>query len=110
MGFTAVVMAGGEGTRLRPLTERFPKPFVRIAGKPTIAYILERLVDAGADQVVLTTFYRPDRLLAGLGGGERFGVPLFYSYEDTALGTAGGVAKCRGLLRDTFVVASGDVL
>lgn len=110
MGFTGVVMAGGEGTRLRPLTERFPKPFVRIAGKPTIAYILERLVEAGAGQVILTTFYRPDQLLQGLGGGDRFGVPLFYSYEDTAMGTAGGVAKCRGLLNETFVVASGDVL
>ncbi|MHB8605118.1 MAG: sugar phosphate nucleotidyltransferase [Thermoplasmatota archaeon] len=105
-----VVMAGGEGTRLRPLTDDVPKPFLRAAGKPMIEYGIERLVEAGAREIVLTTFYKPERLMQRLGGGHRLGCSLFYSVEDTAMGTAGGVKKAASFLDETFVVMSGDVL
>lgn len=107
----AVVMAGGEGTRLRPLTLDVPKPFIRVAGKPAMEYALDSLVKAGARDIIITTFYKPERLLAHLGGGSKLNARIFYSVEDEALGTAGGVAKCLPILgNDTVVVLSGDVI
>jgi mannose-1-phosphate guanylyltransferase len=107
----AVVMAGGEGTRLRPLTLDVPKPFLRVAGKPAIEYALDALVAAGVEDILVTTFYKPERLIQHLGGGARLRARIFYSVEDEAMGTAGGVAKCLPLLGDdTVVVLSGDVI
>lgn len=103
-------MAGGEGTRLRPLTDDVPKPFVPVAGKPAIEYGLEALVRAGFREILVTTYYKPERLIARLAGGARLGAKIFYSVEDEALGTAGGVAKARSWLDGTFAVMSGDVL
>jgi len=107
----AVVMAGGEGTRLRPLTLDVPKPFIRVAGKPAMEYALDALVAAGVRDIIITTFYKPERLIQNLGGGTRLKARIFYSVEDEALGTAGGVAKCLPLIGDdTTVVLSGDVI
>ena len=107
----AVVMAGGEGTRLRPLTLDVPKPFLRVAGKPAIEYALEALVDAGVKDIIVTTFYKPERLMQHLSGGSRLGARIFYSVEDEAMGTAGGVRKCLPLIgEDVTVVLSGDVI
>lgn len=107
----AVVMAGGEGTRLRPLTLDVPKPFIRVAGKPAMEYALDALVAAGIKDIIVTTFYKPERLIQNLAGGARLHARIFYSVEDEALGTAGGVAKCLPLLgEDTTVVLSGDVI
>lgn len=107
----AVVMAGGEGTRLRPLTLDVPKPFIRVAGKPAMEYALDALVAAGIQDIIVTTFYKPERLMQTLGGGTRLGARIFYSVEDEALGTAGGVAKCLPLIGEhTTVVLSGDVI
>ncbi|MHB8584365.1 MAG: sugar phosphate nucleotidyltransferase [Thermoplasmatota archaeon] len=106
----AIVMAGGEGTRLRPLTEGVPKPFVRIAGKPAIEYVLERLRQASIRDIIITTYYKPLQMIERLEGGEPLGLRLFYSIEDEPMGTAGGVRKASALLDGTFVVASGDVL
>lgn len=107
----AVVMAGGEGTRLRPLTLDVPKPFLRVAGKPAIEYALEALVDAGIKDIIVTTFYKPERLMQHLSGGSRLGARIFYSVEDEAMGTAGGVRKCLPLIgEDATVVLSGDVI
>lgn len=103
-------MAGGRGTRLRPVTDTVPKPFVPIAGKPCIEYALEGLVEAGVTDVVATTHYRPWQIIDRLRGGGRYDLRIFYSLEDEPLGTAGGVRKVAPLLDDTFVVASGDVL
>lgn len=107
----AVVMAGGEGTRLRPLTLDVPKPFIRVAGKPAIEYALDALVAAGIKDIIVTTFYKPERLIQHLSGGARLKARIFYSVEDEAMGTAGGVAKCLPLIgNDTVVVLSGDVI
>ena len=104
----AVIMAGGEGTRLRPLTYTRPKPFVPIGGRPVIEYVVDSLRRAGVTDILLTTCYKPEVLLGHLGGGSRFGANLVYSLEDTAMGTAGGVKKVRSYLNETFFVASGD--
>ncbi|HWG91547.1 MAG TPA: NDP-sugar synthase [Candidatus Thermoplasmatota archaeon] len=107
----AVILAGGEGTRLRPITEGVPKPLVRVAGRPVVEYTIEGLVEAGIRDIFLTTFYKPDHLIGALSGGSRLGGRLFYSVEDEALGTAGSVRKLATLIKnDVFVVASGDVL
>jgi mannose-1-phosphate guanylyltransferase len=103
-------MAGGRGTRLQPVTDTVPKPFVPIAGTPCIEYVLEGLADAGIADVIATTHYRPWQIIERLRGGGRYDLRIFYSLEDEALGTAGGVRKTAPLLDDTFVVASGDVL
>lgn len=111
LAMKAVVMAGGEGTRLRPLTLDVPKPFLRVAGKPAIEYALEALVNAGIEDIIVTTFYKPERLIQHLSGGARLKARIFYSVEDEAMGTAGGVAKCLPLIgEDTVVVLSGDVI
>ena len=104
-------MAGGEGTRLRPLTLDVPKPFLRVAGKPAVEYALDAIVNAGIQDIIVTTFYKPERLIQHLAGGARLKARIFYSVEDQAMGTAGGVAKCLPLIgNDTVVVLSGDVI
>jgi mannose-1-phosphate guanylyltransferase len=105
----AVLMAGGEGTRLRPITLTRPKPFVPVGGKPCIEYVLASLHRASVRDVMVTTYYKPADLVQHLGGGERYGMNLAFSIEDEARGTAGGVRKVAAWLDDTFVVASGDV-
>ena len=104
-----VVMAGGEGTRLRPLTALRPKPFVPILGRPCIDYAIDLLSPIGVRDVLVTTYYRPSLLIEHLGGGSSHDVGVFYSIEDEALGTAGGVAKARGLINERVVVVSGDL-
>lgn len=106
----AVIMAGGEGTRLRPITENRAKPFVTIDGKPCIDHVIEALVKSGFRDILITMFTRPDDMIAHLGSGARLGANITYSIEDTPLGTFGGVRKNAAFLGETFVVASGDVL
>ncbi len=103
-------MAGGEGTRLRPLTERRPKPFVPIAGRPCLYYLLESLSEAGFKDTIITTCYRPEVFMDGVGDGSRFDLNIIYSLEDEPRGTAGGVKKVEPFIKDTFLVASGDLL
>jgi len=106
----AVILAGGEGTRLRPITENVAKPFVRIDGKPCIDHVIEALVRDGFTDILMTMYYKPEDMIDHLGSGMKFGANIVYSIEDTPLGTFGGVGKNSSFLNDTVVVASGDVL
>jgi mannose-1-phosphate guanylyltransferase / phosphomannomutase len=107
----AVVMAGGEGTRLRPLTSNQPKPMVPIAGKPCIEHILELLREHGLDDVVVTVAFLPQAIRSYFGGGDALGVNISYSVEETPLGTAGSVRlAARALDDEPFLVISGDAL
>ncbi len=102
-------MAGGEGSRLRPLTCGRPKPLVPICNRPVLAYILDLLAEHGFQEVFLTLGYRPDEIRQTFG--ERYrGLTLHYTVEEVPLGTAGGVAVLRKHLNDTFLVISGDAL
>src|SRR5262245_43618115 len=103
-------MAGGEGTRLRPLTSNQPKPMVPIAGKPCIEHIIELLRQHGIEDIVVTMAYLPQAIRSYLGDGSELGVRLEYSVEDTPLGTAGSVKKAEDFLDETFLVISGDAL
>ena len=107
----AVVMAGGEGTRLRPLTSNRPKPLVPILNKPIAQHIIEHLKRAGITDIVVTLYYLAEEIQNYFGDGSDLGVNLIYSIEDTPLGTAGSVKKAEAFLNDdTFVIVSGDAL
>ena len=106
----AVVMAGGEGTRLRPLTSNQPKPMVPIVGKPCMEHILELLKRHGFEDVIVTVAFLPQAIRSYFGGGEALGMEVGYSVEESPLGTAGSVRLAAGRLDDTFLVISGDAL
>ena len=109
-GMKAVVMAGGEGSRLRPLTSRYPKPLVPVAGTPVVEHILRLLRDHGITQVILTLQYLGADIRTRLGDGSDFDMEFEYVVEDGPLGTAGSVRNAAHLLDDTFLVISGDSL
>jgi mannose-1-phosphate guanylyltransferase/phosphomannomutase len=106
----AVVMAGGEGTRLRPLTSNQPKPMVPIVGKPCMEHILELLKLHGFEDVVVTVAFLPQAIRSYFGDGTSLGLALQYSVEESPLGTAGSVRLASDALDDTFLVISGDAL
>ncbi len=103
-------MAGGEGTRLRPLTSNQPKPMVPIVGKPCVEHILELLRGHGFDDVVVTVAFLPQAIRSYFGDGETMGIDIEYSVEESPLGTAGSVRLASDRLDDTFLVISGDAL
>jgi len=106
----AVVLAGGMGTRLRPLTNTRPKPLLPILGRPCVEYVLRALGGAGVGEVYLTCGYRSADMMEALGDGSQYGVRMQYNIEETPAGTAGAVKLLESRLEGTFVVASGDVL
>ncbi len=109
LNLSAVIMAGGFGKRLMPLTEQVPKPMLPVGDKPLLERTIEKLRHAGVRDVNLTTHYLPENIRQHFGDGEKFGVHLNYSQEDHPLGTAGGL---RLLPRPDkpFVVINGDIL
>ena len=106
----AVVMAGGEGTRLRPLTSNQPKPMVPVVGKPCMEHILELLREHGMSDVIVTVAFLPQAIRSYFGQGESLGMQIGYSVEESPLGTAGSVRLAARQLDETFLVISGDAL
>jgi mannose-1-phosphate guanylyltransferase / phosphomannomutase len=106
----AVVMAGGEGTRLRPLTSNQPKPMVPIVGKPCMEHILELLREHGLTDVIVTVAFLPQAIRSYFGEGDTLGMSVGYSVEESPLGTAGSVRLAAKQLDETFLVISGDAL
>lgn len=105
-----MIMAAGEGTRLRPLTYMVPKPLNPILNKPLMAYTLESLSRQGVREVMVNISYLPDMIKDYFGTGEKFGLTIHYSFEKEVLGTAGGVKKVQDFFNDTFLILSGDGL
>jgi mannose-1-phosphate guanylyltransferase/phosphomannomutase len=103
-------MAGGEGTRLRPLTSNQPKPMVPIVGKPCMEHILELLREHGFEDVIVTVAFLPQAIRTYFGDGETLGLRIEYSVEESPLGTAGSVRLASDKLDETFLVISGDAL
>jgi mannose-1-phosphate guanylyltransferase len=110
----AILLVGGQGTRLRPLTIATPKPLLPTAGVPFLAHQLARAAAAGITRVILATAYRADMFAAQLGDGSQFGLRLDCVQEDEPLGTGGGIRNAAASLRsgpdDPVVVLNGDVL
>lgn len=106
----AVVMAGGLGTRLHPLTCLLPKPMLPLFDRPLISYIIQKLQDNGVERVVLTLHYCPETIMHYLGNGAGRGLQIAYAVEPQPLGTAGSVRHATRGLSEPVVVLSGDVL
>ena len=103
-------MAGGEGTRLRPLTSNQPKPMVPIVGKPCLEHILELLHAQGIDDVTITLAFMPQAIRTYFGDGEALGMSIGYSVEEEPLGTAGSVKMAARDIDEPLLVISGDAL
>ncbi len=106
----AVLMAGGDGARLRPLTIGRPKPMVPVGNKPVMTHILELLRSYGITEVIVTVRYLAAVIQDFFEDGSNLGMKLHYVVEETPLGTAGSVKNAEALLDDTFIVISGDAL
>ena len=107
----AVIMAGGEGTRLRPLTSNQPKPMLPVVNRPMMEHIVRLLREHGFDEIVVTVAFLANNIRTYFGDGSEFGIRMVYATEATPLGTAGSVRNAMDELRDErFLVISGDVL
>ncbi|MDQ6804209.1 MAG: NDP-sugar synthase [Actinomycetota bacterium] len=106
----ALILAGGEGTRLRPLTSTTPKPVIPLVGRPFIGYMIEWLRGHGVDDVILSCGFMADGVRAVLGDGGELGVRLRYVDEPEPLGTGGALKFAEALLDERFFMLNGDVL
>ncbi len=106
----AVVMAGGSGSRLRPITIERPKPMITVVNKPVLAHILDLLKRNGITEVVITVQYMASIIQDYFGDGSNLGMHITYFAEEHPLGTAGGVKNVQHMLDDTFLVISGDAI
>jgi NDP-sugar pyrophosphorylase family protein len=104
-----MILAAGEGKRLRPLTNYLPKPMLPLAGRPLLEHIITHLRDCGVTDLALNLYHLPTMVMDYFGDGRRWGVRLRYSVEDHLLGSAGGVKRLQSFLDDTFLVYYGDV-
>ncbi len=104
----AVIMVGGKGTRLLPLTETAPKPSLPVLDRPCLKYLIKSFADAGITQVFLACGYKSDILRHAIGDGSDLGVELIYSDEETPLGTGGAMKQLESRLDPVFAAANGD--
>lgn len=107
---TVIIMAGGKGTRLRPLTEHRPKPMLEIAGKPMMQHIIERAHKQGFSNFVISLNYLGDMICDHFGDGSNYGVNITYVNENDPLGTAGALSLLTSRPEKPFIVTNGDVL
>jgi mannose-1-phosphate guanylyltransferase len=106
----AIILVGGEGTRLRPLTSGIPKPIVTFVDRPFMAYMLQWLHAHGVDDVIMACGFLPDAVEAALGDGSQYGVKLRYLQEPEPRGTAGALKFAEEFLQERFLMLNGDVL
>lgn len=105
----AILLAGGQGTRLREISQGLPKPMMPLLGKPLLERIIELLRENGCHDLCITLCYSPERIRSYFGNGQRFGVRIEYMIEQEPLGTAGAVRNCRKFIDgDPVLVMSGD--
>lgn len=109
-GMKAMILAAGEGTRLRPMTATQPKPMLPVAGVPTLEWIVAWLRAYGIREMAMNLSWLPETVERYFGDGSRCGVHLRYSIEDEILGTAGGVKRLESFFDTAFVLVYGDVL
>ena len=112
MSTSAILLVGGMGTRLHPLTLKTPKPMLQVAGVPFTEHQIRKAADAGITEIILATSYKSELFEPYFGDGERFGIKIKYAVEKSALGTGGGIRNAANLLADCdqVVIFNGDVL
>jgi len=108
----AVILAGGFGKRLRPLTDDRPKPLVEVDGVPILFLQLEWLKKSGLDEIILCIGYRKEIIMNRIGDGSSFGIKVKYAIEEEPLGTGGALKNAESFLRDeaSFLVLNGDII
>ena len=106
----ALFLAGGLGTRLKPITNELPKPMVPVMGKPLLERNIKNLKKHGIDEVILSTCYKPQRIKEYFEDGSKFGVKINYISEDIPLGTGGAIKNAQEFFEDTFLVFNSDIL
>jgi len=105
----ALILAAGEGQRLRPLTLTRPKPMLPVAGRPLLEHIVTLLRHHGITQQAINLHYKPQTIVSHFGNGQQWGVQITYSFEQQLLGSAGAAKKLHWFLDQTFVVFYGDL-
>lgn len=105
-----VILAGGRGERLRPLTDAVPKPLLKVGEKPILEHLLEHLAACGQRSVYLCTCYKAEMIAAHCGDGSRWGLEIRYFQDAELTGTAGPLARARGQITVPFVVMNADLL
>ena len=106
----AIILAAGEGQRLRPFTVQRPKSMLTIADKPILQYVIEALAANGIRDIVLVAGYKKEQVFDYFGSGEQFGVQITYVTQDTQVGTAHALSMAEEAARDEFLVLAGDNL
>ena len=106
----AVIMAGGEGTRLKPFTNSIPKPLLPVGDTPILEIVIKQLKNEGFDRVIITTGYKGDIIKAYFQDGAKLGIDISYTTEDKKLGTAGALSLIVNKIRKPFLVINGDIL
>ncbi len=106
----ALILAGGKGTRLRPITLSTPKPITPIANRPFLFYQLDLLRRAGAQEIILSLSYQPEKIMQIFGDGKELGLSLSYTVEPEPLGTAGAFKYAESQINSTTIVLNGDIL
>ncbi len=106
----AIILVGGEGMRLRPLTCTTPKPMLSVLNRPFIEHVIRLLQSHGIDEIIISAGYLPAEFDKHLGDGRDFGVKITYAIEKTPLGTCGAVKNIEDKLDSTFIVVNGDIL
>lgn len=104
---SAVVLAAGNSTRMRPLTDDRPKPMLDLAGKPVMEYVLHTLKKGGIEQVTITTHYLPQVIMDHFGDGSRLGMKISYAHEQDLMDTAGSLALLRDQVTEDVLICSG---
>ncbi len=107
---TAFVLAGGKGTRFKPITEEIPKPMIPLQGKPLLQHTIDLLRKYGITHVIISLGYKGDKIKEYFGDGSRFGVRITYVEEEEPQGTAGPLRLAKDLLKETFVMCNADEL
>ncbi|WP_440952631.1 bifunctional sugar-1-phosphate nucleotidylyltransferase/acetyltransferase [Methanococcoides sp. FTZ1] len=106
----AVILAAGEGTRMRPLTSSLPKVMLPIGNKPILEHIVDAAIEAGIEGFVFITGYREETIKEYFGSGEKWGVPIEHVHQEEQLGTANAIGCAKGHVEGSFIVLNGDVL
>jgi mannose-1-phosphate guanylyltransferase/phosphomannomutase len=108
----AIIVAGGRGERLKPITDNIPKPMVKVGGKTLLEHTVELLKRFGVTEYIFSLCYLPDVITNYFGDGASFGINIKYTYEDEnePLGTAGAIDLARKYINDTFIVTYADIL
>jgi NDP-mannose synthase len=106
----ALIVAGGEGTRLRPYTETIPKPMLPLLGRPLLEHTVARLARSGFDRITMAVRHRAESITSHFGDGDEWGVAIDYLVERTALGTAGCLAALDDVIEDRLLLCNGDIV